>query len=611
MTRHPRIQQENHFISLRPLSMKMPFVLIGWLLMGNVELGLGNEAVSLYSSSDQVVELVDANMTNNIYNSRFLWVVEFYSHWCGHCQRFAPTWMMLADQFADWSGHVKISALNCAEQSDQCANFNIMGTPTVRIFPPTTAPPFQGVDVHLQNRSDLLYLRSTVMFHVAKSQMNQLFPYPLPNLQYSRARSYLELYSLIRQDPDRPTVCIVESADTPVLGLLVLQSLGPNTLEKMNIRRFHASSQETFQSYFTQITQFPAVVIHFGDLKRGESEQIFMPDKWSSIPVAQQVLGFIYQHLPQANRFEVLPISSTTSRSVSEELNNDDVVYATDLEKAIEYAITQEIANHPVLTEAHLTTIGWFLDVIIRYLPLRAEVKLFLTQLRDWPSQLQLKSISNDVYKDKVLELKRLFRPFQGTPDEWAGCRGSSPKYRGYPCSLWTLFHTLTVNAALRDQHKEPIEGPTLVARAMVSYIHYFFSCRHCAENFASKVRSIGALPSTPTGAILWLWKIHNMGNKKLAGDLTEDPAHPKIEWPSPALCPDCRAPPVSPSNEVGQGGTLWNLDKTADYLIKVYREENIIPNKFYASGLLRASSLNYVFLLAFHFLLQKKGFQW
>eukprot|EP00094_Tigriopus_californicus_P008492 TCALIF_08184-PA protein Name:"Similar to QSOX2 Sulfhydryl oxidase 2 (Homo sapiens)" AED:0.12 eAED:0.12 QI:296/0.8/0.83/1/1/0.83/6/0/505 len=505
MTRHPRIQQENHFISLRPLSMKMPFVLIGWLLMGNVELGLGNEAVSLYSSSDQVVELVDANMTNNIYNSRFLWVVEFYSHWCGHCQRFAPTWMMLADQFADWSGHVKISALNCAEQSDQCANFNIMGTPTVRIFPPTTAPPFQGVDVHLQNRSDLLYLRSTVMFHVAKSQMNQLFPYPLPNLQYSR-----------------------------------------------------------------------------------ESEQIFMPDKWSSIPVAQQVLGFIYQHLPQANRFEVLPISSTTSRSVSEELNNDDVVYATDLEKAIEYAITQEIANHPVLTEAHLTTIGWFLDVIIRYLPLRAEVKLFLTQLRDWPSQLQLKSISNDVYKDKVLELKRLFRPFQGTPDEWAGCRGSSPKYRGYPCSLWTLFHTLTVNAALRDQHKEPIEGPTLVARAMVSYIHYFFSCRHCAENFASKVRSIGALPSTPTGAILWLWKIHNMGNKKLAGDLTEDPAHPKIEWPSPALCPDCRAPPVSPSNEVGQGGTLWNLDKTADYLIKVYREENIIPNKFYASGLLR-----------------------
>ncbi len=33
---------------------------------------------------------------------------------------------------------------------------------------------------------------------------------------------------------------------------------------------------------------------------------------------------------------------------------------------------------------------------------------------------------------------------------KWTGCEGSSPKYRGYPCSMWTLFHTLTVNAALQ-----------------------------------------------------------------------------------------------------------------------------------------------------------------
>ena len=37
----------------------------------------------------------------------------------------------------------------------------------------------------------------------------------------------------------------------------------------------------------------------------------------------------------------------------------------------------------------------------------------------------------------------------------WTECEGSSEGYRGYPCSMWTLFHTLTVNAALQqDQQK-------------------------------------------------------------------------------------------------------------------------------------------------------------
>ena len=29
---------------------------------------------------------------------------------------------------------------------------------------------------------------------------------------------------------------------------------------------------------------------------------------------------------------------------------------------------------------------------------------------------------------------------------EWRHCKGSELKYRGYPCSLWTLFHVLTVS---------------------------------------------------------------------------------------------------------------------------------------------------------------------
>ena len=39
---------------------------------------------------------------------------------------------------------------------------------------------------------------------------------------------------------------------------------------------------------------------------------------------------------------------------------------------------------------------------------------------------------------------------FLGEQLQWVGCQGSRVGLRGYPCSLWTLFHVLTVQAASR-----------------------------------------------------------------------------------------------------------------------------------------------------------------
>ena len=56
--------------------------------------------ISLYGTDDDnIVELVDQNITSAVYNSPYLWVVQFYAHWCGHCQRFAPIWKESAKVF--------------------------------------------------------------------------------------------------------------------------------------------------------------------------------------------------------------------------------------------------------------------------------------------------------------------------------------------------------------------------------------------------------------------------------------------------------------------------------------------------------------------------------
>ena len=56
--------------------------------------------ISLYDTDkDNIVELVDQNITSAVYNSPYLWIVQFYAHWCGHCQRFAPIWKESAKVF--------------------------------------------------------------------------------------------------------------------------------------------------------------------------------------------------------------------------------------------------------------------------------------------------------------------------------------------------------------------------------------------------------------------------------------------------------------------------------------------------------------------------------
>ena len=130
----------------------------------------------------------------------------------------------------------------------------------------------------------------------------------------------------------------------------------------------------------------------------------------------------------------------------------------------------------------------------------------------------------------QVASLSEMYQPFEATPDDYVACLGSEPQLRGYPCSLWTTFHTMTVNAAVKEASgfrpnrtaffEREEQNP--VALAIVGYVNDFFSCRHCAENFLHKVAQLGDLPTSSREAMIWLWKIHNMANVKLQGLLME-----------------------------------------------------------------------------------------
>ena len=273
--------------------------------------------------------------------------------------------------------------------------------------------------------------------------------------------------------------------------------------------------------------------------------------------------------------------SAANTQTVTEKIYPvvKDEVFMSDLEKAVQYSIVREVGMQPNLDEEKTKALIRYTQALISFYPnMRASMTNFLIPLQDWIIKNKHSKISSTQYNEKVRLLSKHHQPFSATPSNWTGCAGSQSKFRGYPCSLWTLFHTLSVNAANKDAAFKK-GGVSTVAKAMEGYISNFFSCRDCAEHFANHVSQLGSLPSTGDQSIIWLWRVHNTANLMLAGDPTEDPTRPKIQWPSQENCPMCRADENSGTNLLNLDGEFWDQKQVLSYIKKVYKKTNLINN--------------------------------
>lgn len=148
---------------------------------------------------------------------------------------------------------------------------------------------------------------------------------------------------------------------------------------------------------------------------------------------------------------------------------------------------------------------------------------------------------------------------------QWHGCHGSKAQYRGYPCSLWTLFHTLTVNCGSKRKANNEEDDGLKTLSYIRDYIKNFFGCTKCVRHFTAMAKDIENEVTSHDDAILWLWEGHNKANKRLHNDASEDPVHPKIQFPSEEMCKDCRDKDGS-----------WNRKVVLQFLKNHYGVDNI-----------------------------------
>uniref|UniRef100_A0A8C6QIJ4 Sulfhydryl oxidase n=1 Tax=Nannospalax galili TaxID=1026970 RepID=A0A8C6QIJ4_NANGA len=517
-------------------------------------------AARLYRAGEDAVWLLDADSVRGATaNSSAAWLVQFHSSWCGHCIGYAPTWRALAADVRDWAAAIRVAALDCAEEKNQevCRTYDIHFYPTFRYFKAftkefTTGENFKGPDRELQT------VRQT-MIEFLQNHTDGTRPLACPPLNPIQPSDVL---SLMDSHGGRYHAVVFESSGS-YIGREVILDLIP--YENIVVSRALDGDRASLE--ILGISSLPSCYLIYPNGSHG------------LVNVAKPLRSFFSSYLKSLPDVRKKPLSLPEKPNQEENLEvvvwrefDRARLYTADLESGLHHLLRVELATHRSLAGAQLKTLKDFVTVVAKLFPGRPPVKKLLETLQEWLASLPLDRIPYNAILDLVNNKMRISGIFLTNHIKWVGCQGSRLELRGYPCSLWKLFHTLTVQAS---KHPAALVGtgfegdPQAVLQTIRRYIHTFFGCKECGEHFEEMAKESMDSVKTLDQAILWLWKKHNMVNSRLAGHLSEDPKFPKVPWPTPDLCPTC--------HEEIKGLDSWNEGQVLVFLKQHYSGDNLV----------------------------------
>ncbi|XP_022185343.2 sulfhydryl oxidase 1 [Nilaparvata lugens] len=504
--------------------------------------------LGLYNNFKEITELTPINFKDLVYSkeSPKLWIVEFYNSWCGHCHRFAPIYKSFAVETYDWREVVGIGAVDCANDKNNqlCRDYEIMAYPSLKIFPVHSPDTFLGDDWQKGHVDDM------VTALVKELETEQYSGYSKKNLNLKPFNeSDLNLLWFNVPPTVKYTFLVVQD-ETNVsynLGSEVALDLLP--VKESQTRTVYTSNKGLMLTLPTTITPNVYAV----NRSNNHVENLQLEDATVK-GIIDKVVAFLKANGINASLTEKKDVSDFEfdfyqAKRVMESLeeirkkldkkNLSDVIFQVDLESALQYSLYHEIGNKKDIVGEKMEALKNYLAVLEKYFPFGKEGKTFLSNLKN--DMMGRDAIKGDNFTiiSKQYE-NNSHAPFL-TKQDWIGCKGSQAHFRGYPCGLWTMFHMLTVQANLRERDAPSSSDPQEVLKAMTGYITYFFGCTDCSEHFQTMSPTMPGNVSNHDDSVLWLWKAHNSVNQRLAGDVTEDPEHRKVQFPSAQTCAACR----------------------------------------------------------------------
>ncbi|KAL8559832.1 hypothetical protein ACOMHN_030168 [Nucella lapillus] len=526
----------------------------------------------LYAASDNVIILNKDNMNYHVHGQSKVWLIQFYNSWCGHCIHFAPTWKSFASDVKGWRQVVSVGAVDCStgENLKVCRRFNIVSYPAILMVAPyfDGDPSKDGMVMLMRTRE-----KSTMKDAVLQNVTKPAFPVPLAWPLFRSVRNVTEAWQDAKQTP-KLVVIVFEEQRSTVGAEVILDLVGyPDILVRRMLKSDVKNMGDIMYPSVYKV-QKNATIQHLisGTGDAGSDRRRFV-DHLLSVTGHLDSQGHRLRgegHLADDGGSLVNSMDQSERETSGRQQQGQAVrVYMQDLESTLTYSLRHEVALHNFIQGERLDALRRFVSVLAKYFPGRPPVTRLLHKLDDYLKKTEVLTGETWLAAINSSQDKEAFLPDKV---RWVGCRGSLPRYRGYPCGLWMLFHVLTVAVYERTQGASGQETPL----AIRDYMEHFFGCEECAQNF---LKAAGAhlehKTHTPSDSALWLWMAHNRANKRLHGEISEDPQHPKIQFPSSRACPKCRPEQDSESDKV----PWWNSSAVLAFLVKVYGKKNLILN--------------------------------
>ncbi|XP_031163256.1 sulfhydryl oxidase 1 isoform X2 [Sander lucioperca] len=505
----------------------------------------------LYTASDQVIVLSQENVESVLINSSAAVLVEFYASWCGHCIAFSPVYKSLASDIKEWKPAVDLAAVDCAAEENRkvCTGFGIRAYPTIKFFHAYSKADSTG-QAFKASTHDVRVLRHRIIDKLESHE--EPWPPACPPLEPT---SQAEIDSFFETNSVQHLALIFEDTKSYIGREVTLDLL---QYENVAVRRV-LSTEEGLVTKLG-VTEFPSCYLYSpqGNLTRLKVNI-----------EARTFYSYALQRLPGVVRSgKPLPVTLDILTNSTEEPwrpFNRSGVYMADLESTLHYSLRVEVAAHTLIKGEALTSLKKYISVLTKYFPGRPVVMSLLKSVNSWLQNQTGDEISYEALKE-ILD-NSAQSPDTALPEgeRWVGCQGSRPHLRRYPCGMWTLFHALTVQAKNAGDPQE-------VLSAMRNYVHSFFGCRACAEHFEIMATESLVEVNTLSSAVLWLWSRHNRVNNRLAGDLSEDPNFPKIQWPPPEMCPACHTVKEN-------GEHKWSQEQVLLFLLSHFSSSSILTD--------------------------------
>lgn len=591
-------------------------------------------------------------------NNSVAYMVEFYNTYCGHCQAFAPVYKQLATRVKNWTIVARVAGVDCAQDINVnlCTDNNILGYPTILFFPPRAHkdnPADKPIDYRsLQYDWTIDGLKESII-----DNLYNLTQSHRPHHQALRALHHIDEANLnevkqifqdseshdhIINEPQKRDFMIVIEKENSYLGReLILDYI--RISDRLELRRMILNNTNLLKQIlpkedYHNLDEIQPILIRIeGKLSDKESKiQVLVRGEWkSTLPTSENFerLDAIYnrfklfleqyysvelRHLQavigsdgsilrkpaigaDTNDIGKLSKASSVLHLIESGLIDKKKIFATDLLKSIIYIMTHEIPIKGDLKPFEFNIVRSLLTILKKYLPLDkwdGEVHLFIVDLRtrldDKRDIYEKQNVKKQEFRDMIKLAGGDQLRLKYAKIDWISCAESDKNDKGYTCSLWLLFHTLTVGEFHKASPARVV--PNLVLTTMRDYIINFFGCSVCSTNFKKETANLDSSLTSRNSSILWLWHTHNLVNWRLERERGSTRNILQVTFPNQINCPECYVMKLRDEQATDGLRITWSHSQVLEFFNEIYKSSKIIStsdiDKLY-STLMRKENIN------------------